>query len=289
MSQAAIIINVSDQPQVHSNGLSGTWIVQGRSGKEDFAMLVVYPTIEIQDIGDQRRVNHLLKAKPIAIDIVGLLSDAAAHGIGEKGGKEKWGLLLCEAEPDLPKDLLAAWEEEIDFLNDNPPDVKYRRDPKTKANVATNIEPESVKERKEELSFRVQELRLKFESECRKLVQESEVSRAKRSMLIHDQMLVATADRMWARPSEQANINELHRAACTRLGQERPWSYIPQQLIDCPGCGGKIKENVLTCGHCGGWLSEGIEELRAMPPKQRALEMYPERYAEPATAGGKKI
>jgi len=288
MSQASIIINVSEQEQLHSNGLSGTWIVPGKKANEEFAVLVVYPTPEIQDIGDQRRVMHWLKSKPLALDIVGMRSDAASHGYGSPGTKEKWGLLLCEAEPDLPKELLNALEKEIEFLNFNPPDVKMRKDNKSGAIVAVNIEPDNVKKEKEEISFRIQDLRADFVKECRKLVTKKEVQRAKHALQIEDQRLVAEGDRMWARPTEQQNINEIHRRSCTRLGQERPWSYVPQQLVDCPGCGSKIKENVLSCSHCGGWLDEGIETLREMPAKERAMKMYPDRYAEPVTAGAAK-
>lgn len=288
MSQAKLIINVSDNEQPHSNGLSGTWIVPARKQSEEFALLVVYPTPEIQDIGDQRRVMHWLKAAPLAMDIVGLRSDAAAHGVGVSGNKEKWGLLLCEAEPDLPKELLKALESEIEFLNSNPPDVKMRKDNASGAVVAVNIEEPSVKEKKIELSFSVQSLRAAFEKDCRKLVTKAELMRANKNLLLEDQRLVSEGDRMWARPAEQHNVNELHRRACARLGQERPWCYIPQQLVDCPGCGAKIKQDVLACSHCAGWLDEGIEELRGMKPKDRAMKMYPERYAEPVGANGVK-
>src|SRR5258707_925903 len=122
MSQAKIVINVSNEEHAHSNGLSGNWIVPANKQNEEFSMLVVYPTPEIQDIGDQRKVVHWLKAAPLAADIVGLRSDAAAHTPGSPGTKEKWGLLLCAAEPDVPKDWLNAREEEMNFLNENPPD-----------------------------------------------------------------------------------------------------------------------------------------------------------------------
>jgi hypothetical protein len=287
MSQARLVINVSDMEQVHSNGLSGTWIVPGKKPNEEFSVLVVYPTAEIQDIGDQRRIRHWLKATPLAMDIVGLRSDAASRGPGSPGTKEKWGLRLCEAEPDLPKELLNAQEAEIDFLNENPPDVKMRKDMKSGAICATNVEPESVQRKKQELSDLVQKFRQEFERDCRKLVTKAEVQKAKQALTLEDQRAVAEGDRMWARPAEQQNVDETHRNACRRLGQERPWCYVPQQLVDCPGCGAKIKENVLSCSHCAGWLDEGIEKLRAMPPKERAQKMYPERYAEPMTAGGK--
>lgn len=285
MSQAAIIVNVSNQPQLHSNGLSGTWTVPDRKEGEDFAMLVVYPTPEIQDIGSRRTTVHWLKALPLALDIVGMRSDAAAHGIGVSGNKEKWGLLLCEAQPDLPKSLLTALEAEMEFLNQNPPDVKMRKDNKSGALVAINIEDDETKAIKIKLSRAVADERADFEAECRRLVTRKEVIQAKRNLQVEDQRLVAEGDRMWARPTEQPNINELHRNAAGRLGIEKPWHYSPQQLIACPGCGSMIKENILSCPACAGWLDEGIEELRKLPPKQRSRLMYPTRDSEAPSKG----
>jgi hypothetical protein len=285
MSQAAIIINVNDQEQSHANGLSGNWTVLGKKKGEEFALLVVYPTPEIQDIGDERRVVHWLKAKPLARDIVGLRSDAASHGTGDLGTKEKWGLLLCEAEPDLPRELTNAIEEEMEYLGKHRPTYRMVKDEETKAVVPETNEKEAVIAKKQELSDRVVRLRREFEADCKRLVTKAEVQRAKKNLMIDDQKLVAQADRMWARPAEQQNINELHRAAAARLGQERPWAYIPLQLIDCPGCGAKIKENILSCPHCAGWLDEGIEVLLRLSPKERSMKMYPDRYAEPVGAG----
>lgn len=285
MSQARIVINISEFEQPHSNGLSGTHIVPAKKQNEEFGMLVVYPTYEIQDIGDQRRIGHWLKATPLARDIAGERSDAAAHSPGTRGGKAKWGILLCEAEPDLPRELVKALETETEYLNMNMPDVKYKKDPESGAMCAVNVEPVSVQEKKIELSGIVQDLRAKFEAYCRSLVQKKEVLGVRQVMTIEDQRLVSEGDRMWARPTEQQNINELHRRSCSRLGQDRPWCYVPIQMIDCPGCGDKIKENILSCPKCGGWLDEGIEKLRAMEPKKRAEIMYPERYAEPVEVG----
>lgn len=287
MAQVSIIINVSEEEHMHSNGLSGNWIVPARKNKEIFGILVVRPTLEIQDIGDQRRVNHVLKARPIARDIIGIGSDSGAHALGVKGTKEKWGLYLCEAEPDISKELEKALEDEIEYLNLNPPDVKYRRDPVSKANVAVNIEDQEIKDQKEELSYNVQKLWKAFEHECRRLVQKSEIDAAKKNLFIEDMRLVTEGDNMWAREKERQNINETHMRACKRLGQDRPWCYVPQQLVDCPGCGAKIKENILTCPNCSGWLDAGIEELRNLSPRDRAEKMYPERYSEPVQAGGK--
>ena len=285
MSTARIVINVSNQEHSHANGLSGNYTVPSRKDGEEFGMLVVYDRTEIQDFGENRRAQNSewAKASAVARDIIGR-SDAASHSYGSPATKEKWGLLLCEAEPDLPRELEKALEEERAYLGKHLPNAKYVRDAETGMTVWQNADPENITREKERLSFRVRDLREDFESDCRKMVKKEEISRAKRNLQLEDQRLVAEGDRMWAgSEGDKRNINELHKAACIRLGQERPWCYVPLQLVDCPGCGAKIKENVLSCSHCAGWLDEGIEKLRKMPPKERSMKMYPDRYAEPVS------
>jgi hypothetical protein len=293
MSQASIVISVSDVEHIHSNGLSGTWRVPAKGPKEEFAILVVFPTPEIQDIGDERKTVHWLKAAPLAHDIVGVPRRIGGQMIGPDqfsgGSKEKWGVLLCKAEPDLPKELLDAEEAQIEYLNLHTPDVKMRVDPITKATVATNLynsEPGEF-EKRVELSLTIQVLREEFIKECRSLVTHEEIQRAKANMLREDQRLVSEGDMMWAEPSEHRNISMLHRRACGRIGQERPWAYVPAFLVDCPGCGAKIKDNVLKCPQCNGWLDEGIPELLAMHPRERRIKMYPEQVdREPVASTG---
>lgn len=282
MAQARIIINVSDQEHSHSNGLSGTWTVPAKQPNEQFGQLVIYDRSEIQDLGENRRTqNHdWANAPELAKSIMGIGSHA--------GSKEKWGLLLCEAEPDLPRELEKAIAEETAYLNKHVPQAVFVKDQESGALVATNKELESVTRRKQDLSDLVQELRRAFEKDCRKLVQKSEVVRASTNLLLEDQRMIAQGDQIWAGPEPgRINISELHKNACIRLGQQRPWCYIPQQLVACPGCGAMIKENILSCPQCTGWLDEGIEELRGMKAKDRAMKMYPERYAEPVGASGK--
>jgi len=288
MSQASLVINVSEEDHQHSNGLSGTWVVPGRKKDEKFALLVVYPTPEIQDIGSQKRTVHWLKAAPLAKDIVGLRSDAAAHGLGIIGSKEKWGLLLCKAEPDVPKDLEQAIETEMEFLNHNMPDVKYKRDADTGASVAINVEDIEVKKQKIKLAEHVWNLRLHFEEECRALVSQAEIMKAKRNLLTEDQRLVGEGDRMFASVKEQQNINEIHRRACARLGQTRPWCYTPQQLVECPGCGAMIKENTLRCSECNAIFDDELEVLRSLSRRERFARLYPDQVADVPAVGGRK-
>lgn len=281
MDTVAIIINISDQMQLHSNGLSGTWIVPPKTAKDEFGMLVVYPQGEPQDQGDNRSKVQTVEAMDLAKSIIGFGSDA--------GSKEKWGLVLCAAQPDIPRTLLAAIREEREFLNDNPPDVKTRIDKKSGAVGLVNIESSDIGAQKVKLSYAVRDLRLEFEESCRKLVTKKEIAFGKKNQQEEDQKKVAEGDRMWAGPEAgRGNINELNTRACARLGQSRPWAYVPEQLVDCPGCGAKIKENILACPHCTGWLDEGIEELRVMPPKERKRAMYPSQDSDAVATSGKK-
>src|SRR5882757_1492236 len=193
MSQASIVISVSGEEHIHSNGLSGTWKIPAKKPDEKFAILVVYPTPEIQDIGDERKTVHWLKASPLAHDIVGVARRIGGQMIGpdqfSAGSKEKWGILLCEAEPDLPKELLDAQEAEMEYLNMHPPDIKMRVDPVTKATVATNLynsEPGEF-DKRVELSLTVELLKEAFVKQCRTLVTAAEIQRAKANLLREDQ------------------------------------------------------------------------------------------------------
>jgi hypothetical protein len=68
------------------------------------------------------------------------------------------------------------------------------------------------------------------------------------------QDLVAEADGMWARGHSYREISDMHRRAALSLGIERDWAFVPQQLVDCPACGEKVKPNVAVCRHCGAVL-----------------------------------
>ena len=120
MPKARLIINVSDQPLQHQNGISGTFYIQPRKELEEFSLLVIYPTTETQDIGDNKKTIEPLDITALARSIVGHEADS--------GGNARFGVILCEAQPEIPEDLLTAIEAEKKFLNANPPDVKYRRD-----------------------------------------------------------------------------------------------------------------------------------------------------------------
>lgn len=289
MNDARIIINVSDREHSHSNGISGTWTVPAKKENEEFGMLVVYNARELQDVGNNVKTIHWPSASSVAAGILSRESDATAHTMGTSGGAEKWGIYLCEANPDIPRELLMAEEEQRLYLEENRPEIKQKRDQKTKLMLATTVYPPDVALKLVEISERLTSMRADFYAACRKLVQKKEVQKAKQNLSFEDARLVSEGDLLWAgNEAAKRNINELHKASCRRLGQERPWCYIAQQLVDCPGCGAKIREDILSCPQCSGWLDEGIEPLRAMKPKERAMKMYPERYGEPLTASGRK-
>jgi hypothetical protein len=285
MLDARIIINVSDQPHAHHNGISGNFIVPGRQPGEEFGILVIHSARELQDVGNNIKTEHWPSSTSVAEDVLEMHSDAAAHSPGSPKGAMKWGLLLCQANPDIPKELVQALDAERMFLNDNRPEIKQRRDPKSRMMLSLNIHEPGVAEKKQELANAVLREREKFTAYCRKLVTKAEIAEAKKNLQFEDQRLVAEGDKMWAgNAAAKLNIGEPHNRACIRLGQERPWCYVAKQLVDCPGCGAKISENILSCPACHGWLDEGIEELRAMTAKKRKAKMYPEMM-EPASAG----
>lgn len=284
MNDARIIINVSDQDHMHANGISGNWIVPGK-GEDEFGMLVVFNARELQDVGNNIKSVHWPSSTSVAQDVVGAHSDASAHSMGTRGGTEKWGILLCEANPDIPRELLEAEEKQRVLLADNRPDIKQRRDPKTRMMLSTTVYPPEIEKRLIEAAKLISKLRERFTAFCRTLVTKAEIAKVKLAQQTEDARLVSEGDTMWAgNEQSKRQQSELHKRACVRLGQDRPWCYTAQQLVDCPGCGAKIKENVLSCPQCHGWLDEGVDKLRAMPPKQRKVKMYPETM-EPATAG----
>lgn len=275
MAEAHIIINCGPIEIVHGNGLSGQHVIPKRGADGSFGMLVVYPTPEIQDIGDLRRTVHWLKSLPLAKDIAGERS--------EHGNYAKEGVLRVAAEPDLPKELLNAIEEEMDFLNANIPEVKYVK--KDGVMCAINVEDAETKKEKIRLSKTVASERKKFEAHCRTLVTKEEVSRAKRTMMDNNARLVSDADTLWAGPEDgKRNISERAKVACRELGLERPWCYIAVQQFPCPGCGKPCRDGVITCGSCGAVFDREFADYAKMTNAEKARSLYPDRYKEPTPA-----
>ena len=276
-SECSIIINVSEVEFRHGNGVSGFTVIPPRPSDMPFSMLVIYPTPEIQDIGDNRSTVHWVKSRPLAKAICQLHTDQPYT---------KWGVALCEAEIDMPKSLEKAIEAEHLYLNDNPPQSTHRLQVinGSRMMVAVNTDDESVKNEKVRLSGVVLEERQKFEAHCRTLIDKSEIQGAKQRMLAEYARLVSEADQLWAGgPITQRDISDLHRRACRTLGQERPWSYTAVEQFPCPGCGKPCRVGVITCGSCGAIFEREIEEYALLTNREKAAELYPHRLAQEPT------
>lgn len=175
-------------------------------------------------------------------------------------------------------------EEEKTYLDDHPVATRYRYDKKTGVLGAINIYEDGEAEIRERLSKTVVQERQAFYRECHKLVTREEVMEAIQSLNSENARLVAQGDVLWAgHETSKKNISDRHRHACIATGQERPWCYIPQQLVDCPGCGGKIKANVVVCSHCNALLSRNLDVYARMTREEIITELYPDR-VEAATA-----
>ncbi|MFZ0821258.1 MAG: hypothetical protein WAM91_14410 [Candidatus Acidiferrales bacterium] len=66
--------------------------------------------------------------------------------------------------------------------------------------------------------------------------------------------LVAAAEKEWERTHSVVFISDLQRRAARELKLEKEWSYEPQQRMDCPACGEKLKPGVAVCRVCGAVL-----------------------------------
>jgi len=248
MPEVAIVLNVNSEKYDYPRGILGTYTVPAAT-EEGFGLLVVYSRGEVQDVGNgNRKVNEMIPARLLAQDILG-------YG-GER--MEKRGLLICEAEPDETKDIEKAVRAEKDYLNAHPPDIRQRMNQTLKVREVVNMqdmEP-GAREEKIKLSDAVQKARAKFEAYCRSLVTKAEVEKAKKNLEREDQRLVAEGDTLWSQEVNRKEVTAKHQDAAKRLGQERPWVYMPSAMEDCEACGRKVKKGVAICGHCGALLNE---------------------------------
>lgn len=83
---------------------------------------------------------------------------------------------------------------------------------------------------------------------------EAELDEARERLDLFYRTLVSTADKQWERSHNVLFISDLERRAARELKFEKEWSYEPQQRIDCPACGEKLKPNVAVCKVCGAVL-----------------------------------
>jgi hypothetical protein len=292
-NSCALVINVGRLEQTHDNGALGSFTVPPPPDGKRFGLLVIYPAKEIQDIGDKRTKTNDVGALSIGAAIVGIgLSYNPDDGTRQithnvRNSREKYGLWLCDAQPDIPKGLAQAIEAEATYLNKHKPLVRYRileEGVGAGAICAENIYEPGEREKREKMARTVIIERDEFHEVCRGLVKQHEIKTAETNLYAEYGRLVAQADGMWQRPNDsergQRSISDLHRNACIALGQERPWCYTPQQLVDCPGCGGKIKDTIIKCGHCGAILDREFAEYAKMSRTERARLLYPEQALE---------
>jgi len=81
-----------------------------------------------------------------------------------------------------------------------------------------------------------------------------ELDEARERLDLFYRTLVSSADKQWERTHNVVFISDLERRAARELKFEKEWSYEPQQRIDCPACGEKLKPNVAVCKVCGAVL-----------------------------------
>jgi hypothetical protein len=68
--------------------------------------------------------------------------------------------------------------------------------------------------------------------------------------------LVAAADQQWERTHNVVLISDLDRRAARALKLEKEWCYEPQQRVECPACGEKLKPGVAVCRVCRAVLNQ---------------------------------
>jgi len=83
---------------------------------------------------------------------------------------------------------------------------------------------------------------------------EAELLIAREQLAAFYRNLVAAADKEWERTHNVVFISDLQRRAARELKLEKEWSYEPQQRIDCPACGEKLRPGVAVCRVCGAVL-----------------------------------
>jgi len=83
---------------------------------------------------------------------------------------------------------------------------------------------------------------------------DEELRKARERLAAFYRLLVAGADREWERSHSYLFINDTERRAAQYLGLEKDWFYQPKEMVECPGCGEKIKPGVAVCRTCGAIL-----------------------------------
>lgn len=78
--------------------------------------------------------------------------------------------------------------------------------------------------------------------------------------------IVSEADAHYANHKPD-DISDMHRMACRRLKQTRPWLNAGVELESCPACGESVKANIARCPHCTAVLNEDLDR-----------KYFPEKY-----------
>jgi hypothetical protein len=112
---------------------------------------------------------------------------------------------------------------------------------------------------------------------------EEELSAARERLAAFYRRVVMAADREWERSHSFLFINDVERRAARHLGVDKEWHYQPQETVECPGCGEKIKPNVAVCKTCGAILDRAkAAKLGLVPPAQATSAPAVAETARPA-------
>jgi hypothetical protein len=95
---------------------------------------------------------------------------------------------------------------------------------------------------------------------------DEELAAARLRLTAFYRRLVAAADREWERTHSYLFINDVERRAAQYLNVEKEWFYRPQETIECPGCGEKIKPGVAVCRTCGAILDRAKAAALGLAP-----------------------
>jgi len=110
----------------------------------------------------------------------------------------------------------------------------------------------------------------------------------------HYEALLLRGDGIWERTHDYRQVTDEMRRAALFLGADRDWAYKVVAMVDCPYCGEKIREGVVSCRHChaildiekalkGGLITP--EQAAAMGSEKPRGDPLGEDEEEPVAAG----
>ena len=80
---------------------------------------------------------------------------------------------------------------------------------------------------------------------------------------------VTEGENTWSKTHDHVHITDYMRRAVKELGLEKDWAYDPKEMVECVGCGEKVRPGVAVCKACGAILDE-----------EKAKKLYPDRFRE---------